>query len=147
MTATRPVSIYKSRKAELLYPDLSYELVGLCYKTHNERGGFAREKQYADMFEKKLAEAGIRCEREFPIGDTGNTIDFFVEGKVILEFKAKRFLSPEDFVQTQRYLQATGAKLGILVNFGAKYVQAERVVRIERTTKQSEALIRRHSQD
>lgn len=145
MTTKTP--IYKSRKVDLLYPELSYELVGLCYDTHNEKGGFAREKQYADAFEEKLEAAGIQFEREFQIGDTGNTADFFVEGKIILEFKAKRFLAPGDFVQTQRYLQATGVKLGILVNFGPKYVQAERVVLVERTMRASETLIRSHSQD
>lgn len=138
---------HKSRTVELLYPELSYDLVGLCYATHNEIGGFAREKQYADAFERKLRTACIKFEREFPIGDTGNTVDFFREGKIILEFKAKRFLTPEDFVQTQRYLQTTGIKLGIVVNFGARYVRSERVILIERTTRKSATLIRRHSQD
>ena len=135
------------KKVELLYPNLSYDLVGLCYNTHNEIGGFAREKQYADVFEQKLKEAGIQFKREFPISDTGNTVDFLIEEKIILEFKAKRFLSPGDFVQTQRYLQATGVRLGILVNFGAKYVQAERVVLIERTAQNSAVLIGKHSQN
>ena len=142
---TPPTSLHKSKNAELLYPELSYELVGLCYKTHNEIGGFAREKQYADCFENRLKERGISFVRELIIGNSGNTVDFFIEGKVILEFKAKRFLAPTDFVQTQRYLQATGAKLGILVNFGPKYAQAERVVLIQPTTRKTEALIRRHS--
>ena len=140
-------TLYKSRNVKLLYPELSFELVGFCFDTHNELGGFAKEKHYADSFEKKLREAGKSYTRELIIGATGNTADFFVEGKIILAFKAKRFLAPEDFIQTQRYLQATGAGLGILVNFGPKYVQAERVVRIEKTTRSSEALIRSHSQN
>lgn len=144
---TTGTAIYKSKKVELLYPDLSYTLVGLCFDVHNEKGGFAKEKQYADSFEEKLKNAGVRFVREFRIGDTGNTVDFFVESKIILELKAKRFFAPGDFVQTQRYLQATGIKLGILVNFGSKYVQAERVVLVERTTRKSEALIRSHSQN
>lgn len=139
-----PIPAKGKRKAELLYPDLSYDLVGLCYNTHNEKGGFAREKQYADTFEEKLREAGIQFKREFSIGDTGNTVDFFVEDKIILEFKAKRFLSPGDFMQTQRYLQATGVRLGILVNFGAKYVQAERVILIDRLVQRSGSFIRKH---
>jgi GxxExxY protein len=134
----------KRGRVDLLYPELSYDVVGLCYNTHNEIGGFAREKQYADAFEQKLKEAGVQFKREFVIGDTGNTVDFFIEGKIIVEFKARRFLSPGDFMQTQRYLQATGVRLGILVNFGAKYVQAERVVLIERPAERVEGLIRKH---
>jgi GxxExxY protein len=143
----RTQSLYKSKNVKLLYPELSFELVGLCFDTHNELGGFAKEKHYADTFERKLKAAGKSYKRELIIGITGNTADFFVEGKIILEFKAKRFLTIGDFTQTQRYLQATGAELGILVNFGSKYVQAERVVRINKTTHGRAALIRSHSQN
>ena len=67
---------------------------------------------------------------------TGNKADFLVKERVLLEFKAKRFLQEADFRQMQRYLQATGIKLGILVNFGGMRVQAERVVLIDKSKAQ-----------
>lgn len=138
----QPISANK-KTAKLLYPELSYDIVGLCYETHNEIGAFGKEKQYGDSFEQKLKENRIVYKREMQIGDTGNTADFFVEEKILLEFKAKRFLQEADFRQMQRYLQATGAKLGILVNFGGSYVQAERVLLMDRPSP-SRVLIRRY---
>jgi len=134
--------MHTNKKVDLFYPELSYQLVGICYQVHNEIGGFAKEKHYGDAYEKKLKESGIKFSREFIIGDTGNMADFLVNDKIILEFKAKRFLPPGDFVQTQRYLQATGIKLGILVNFGPRVVQTERVVLIDRPKAHP---IRKHS--
>lgn len=126
------ISANKKKGVELIYPELSYDIVGLCYDTHNEIGAFGREKQYGDSFEHKLKEDKIKYKRELQIGDTGNKADFFVEEKILLEFKAKRFLQEADFRQMQRYLQATGIKLGILVNFGTSSVQTERVVFMDR---------------
>lgn len=125
----------KKRETELLYPDLSFEVMGLCFAVHNETGKFAKEKQYANALEQKLQKAGLSYQREFVIGNSGNTVDFFIEDKFILELKAKPFLSKSDFVQTQRCLQVTGIKLGILVNFGGTYVRSHRVVRIDYSTR------------
>ncbi len=126
------ISANKKNRVELLYPELSFTLVGFCFDVHNEIGSFGKEKQYTDMFEQRLKECQMPYKREFAIGDTGNKTDFFVSEKIILEFKAKRFLQEADFRQIQRYLQATGIKLGLLVNFGSSRVQAERVVFMDR---------------
>lgn len=135
MNANLPIPANKKKEVELLFPDLSFDVMGLCFDTHNETGKFAKEKQYADVLERKLRGAGIAYKREFPIGDTGNIVDFLIEEKILLELKAKPFLSKSDFAQTQRYLQVTGIKLGILVNFGGTYVRSYRVVRIDYSTR------------
>ncbi len=114
----------------LLYPDLSFDMVGLCYTVHNEIGKFSREKQYADLLEQKLKENGITYKRELRIGDTNNILDFLIEDKIILELKAKPFVASGDYDQIQRYLQATGIQLGIIVNFGGTYVRSHRVIRV-----------------
>lgn len=139
------LQIPANKKTGLLYPDLSYELVGLCYSTHNEVGTFGREKQYADLFEKKLQENGIRYRREVVIGSTGNIADFIIENKIAFEFKAKHFFQEADFAQMQRYLQTTGLELGILVNFGGTFVRSERVLRIDKPNNHSDGRIGRYS--
>lgn len=144
MKTNLPIPANKKNEVGLLYPDLSFDVVGLCYDTHNEIGKFGKEKQYTDLLEKKLKEAGIQYNRECIIGNTGNTVDFFIEDKIILELKARRFLATADFVQTQRYLQVTGIRLGLLVNFGGNYVRSHRVVRIDGLTKKPERIIRRY---
>ncbi len=69
--------------------------------------------------------------RELAIGDTGNMVDFLIDEKIILEIKAKRIITKEDYFQTQRYLQALNIKLGLLVNFRSNYLKPVRIVRID----------------
>ena len=91
----------------ILYKELSYEIVGSCFGTQNELGRYAREKQYGDLLEKKLKERGLSYEREKFISKTGvdaNRADFIVENTIIVEIKAKPFLTREDYYQLLRYL-------------------------------------------
>ncbi|MBI3019822.1 MAG: GxxExxY protein [Parcubacteria group bacterium] len=118
---------------KILYPELSYVLVGMCFSVHNEIGPYAREKQYGDCLEEKLKEAKIPYKRECAIGESGNIADFLVDDKVVIEIKAKRILVKEDYFQTQRYLQESGKKLGLLINFRNKYIRPSRVVRIDKS--------------
>ena len=74
---------------KLIYPKLSYLIVGICFDVHNELGKFGKEKQYADLFEQKLKEAKILYKRELKIGESGNIVDFLI-GKKILRVKGKK---------------------------------------------------------
>jgi len=117
---------------KLIYPKLSYTVVGICFTVHNELGNFAKEKQYNNLIEKQLIESRIPYKRELNIGDSGNIIDFLIEEKIILEIKAKRIITKNDYFQIQRYLQESQIKLGILINFRDKYIKPHRVVRIDK---------------
>ena len=116
---------------ELLYENLTYAIRGVLYSAHNELGPYAREKQYGDVFERIFKEKSIGFLREVRVGNSNNTMDGIVEGKVVLEFKAKRIITKEDYFQTQRYLQESGLRLAILVNFRDKYIKPKRIVRID----------------
>ncbi len=70
-------------------------------------------------------------DREFPIGNTGNIIDFVIDKKIVLELKATRTIINDHFRQIQNYLQQSNFKLGILVNFRQKYLKPARVIRID----------------
>ena len=63
----------KKQESELLYSELSFDVVGLCYNVHNELGRFAKEKQYGDCLEEKLRIKGVGYIRELRIGDTNNS--------------------------------------------------------------------------
>lgn len=116
---------------ELIYPQLSYLVTGLCFEAHNELGRYCREKQYGDFLERRFKELKIPYKRELAISGTGNTVDFLVENKIILELKNKRMVTREDYYQIQRYLQAAKIKLGLLVNFRDRYLKPLRIVRID----------------
>lgn len=116
---------------KIIYPELSYTITGILFETQNELGNFAREKQYGDLIEQKLKERDISYKRELPISNSGNILDFLIEDKIILELKSVRIFTKENYRQVQNYLQSTGIKLGLLVNFRSKYLKPERIIRID----------------
>jgi GxxExxY protein len=46
---------------------------------------------------------------------------------VMLEIKAKASLEDVDFVQALSYLRASGCRVGLLINFGAKQLGIKRL--------------------
>ena len=55
-------------------------------------------------------------------------VDFIVENKIILEFKAKDFITKEDYFQTKRYLVTLNLKLALLINFRQKRLAPKRIL-------------------
>ena len=53
-------------------------------------------------------------------------VDFVID-EVMVEIKAKSALEDVDFVQTLSYLKASGYKVGLLLNFGARKLQIKRL--------------------
>ncbi len=122
-------------KSKVLYPELSYKICGLCYEVHNERGRFLGERQYADALELKFKTHNIPYLREKSLkpafaGEENrrNIPDFLIDDKIVLDLKAKRIITKEDYFQMKRYLQSSGKSLGIVVNFRQKYLSPKRVL-------------------
>lgn len=118
-----------------IHKELSYEIVGLLFKTHRDLGRFRNEKQCADYFEKLLQQSGKKYVREYRFidhqygrGDVRCVIDFIIEDKIIIEFKTKDFLTKEDYYQIKRYLVTLNLELGILVNFRQPRLVPKRIL-------------------
>lgn len=118
----------------IIHKELSYLLTGLFFKTHKELGRFCREKQYADHLEKLLSIEGVRHQREFEIKELektsplGNRVDFLIEDTIIVDLKAKNYITKEDYVQMQRYLSGANLALGLIVNFRQAHLKPKRVL-------------------
>lgn len=121
----------------LLYPKESYKINGAIYEVHNALGPGLLEKVYQEALEKEFLLQKIPFEREksFQITYKGDILeqkyiaDFVCYDKIVLELKAVEDLLPIHKAQVINYLAITGYKLGLLVNFNARQVQPERIVR------------------
>lgn len=123
--------------SDIIYPRLSYKITGLCFSVHKSLGRYCREKQYADRLEILLKANEVNFKREIildssksilELPSSGNRADFLVEEKIILDVKAKKFITKEDYFQMQRYLKSTNLRLGMIVNFRNTYLKPKRVL-------------------
>lgn len=58
----------------------------------------------------------------------GNKADFLIASKIVIDFKAKKFVTKEDYMQMQRYLHGANLELGLIVNFRGTYLKPKRVL-------------------
>ncbi len=123
------------KEDKIIYPDLSYKICGLCFAVHNERGRYLSEKSYADALENTLKKNNFSYNREIaiePAFDGENTRrnipDFIIEDKIVLDIKAKKLITKDDYFQMKRYLISSGKRLGIIVNFRQHYLSPKRIL-------------------
>ena len=120
---------------KIVEKELSYQINGLLFDIHNQLGRYCREKQYGDAFEKSLIEQGITFEREkaLPVPEIDNQftnkVDFVINNRLLIDLKAKPIVTKEDYYQMQKYLQACGLDIGLIVNFRNKYLKPIRIIR------------------
>lgn len=119
----------------ILYPELSYKICGLCFYVHNKLGRYCNEKQYADALQNIFKEESIKFVREKPLPtafqgeqEKRNIPDFIIDDKIIVELKAKPFILKEDYFQLKRYLVSYRKELGLIINFRQKYIYPKRIL-------------------
>lgn len=122
-------------KTKVIYPELSYEIVGLLYDVHNQLGNRYQEKYYQRAVEVKLKGKKISFKREIEVDLTIDNekigkyfLDFLIDNKVVLELKVKPVLTKNDYRQIRAYLQSCNLKLGILVNFYKERLEYKRIL-------------------
>ena len=123
--------------SKIIYPNLSYKITGLCFKAQKELRRFCRERQYDDKLEELLINEKLAYGREVEIktlnnkSPRGNVIDFIIENKIIVDLKAKSYITKSDYIQMQRYLKSTNIKLGLIINFRNYHLKPKRVLNSE----------------
>lgn len=56
-------------------------------------------------------------------------VDFFIEGKIMLEMKAVIKLEDVHLAQAINYLEAYNMEIGLLINFGSRSLEVKRVMK------------------
>ncbi len=112
--------------------------MGACFEVYNDKGCGFLEAVYQECLEIELGLRGLPCvpHAETAIDLQGQILkktyiaDFACFEKIIVEIKAVSELTDEHRAQVHNYLKATGYRLGLLVNFGAKgKLEYQRIVR------------------
>ncbi|MEX2027918.1 MAG: GxxExxY protein [Candidatus Curtissbacteria bacterium] len=121
--------------AELIYPELSYELMGILFRVHRKMGNRYQEKYYQRAIEIELTGTKIPYKKEFLIqlDYSGKNIgkyflDFVIDDKIALEIKAVPELKQDYFNQVLAYLDIAKLKLGIVANFRTPRLSSKRLV-------------------
>jgi len=129
--------MYKSTNKELVYPELSYKLVGLLFDVYNSLGSGHKEKYYCNAIDKALVDASIKFEKELFIPlyykdkKVGQYfIDFLVENKIVLEIKIGDRFPKRNIDQIFSYLKVSNLKLGILANFTSDGIKFKRILNL-----------------
>jgi len=120
------------------YPEseLTSKIIGCCMEVHRILGNGFQEVIYQRALGIEFNRQGILFSREHEMDifykneNIGTRrVDFFVEGKVMLELKALIHLEDVHLAQAINYLEAYGLTIGLLVNFGAKSLEFKRVMK------------------
>ena len=119
------------------HEELTHKIIGCAMKVHSVLGNGFQEVIYqrALAIELKICRLAYQREREMPIIYNGHEIgkrrvDFFVEGKVMVEIKACIKLEDVHIAQAMNYCQVYNLPLGLLINFGAKSLEFKRIYNI-----------------
>jgi len=125
----------KTNDKRIILKNESYRLMALLFEIHNKLGPVYKEKNYQDGIEEILKREKIHYEREKKIVlEFGNLkisdffADFIIDNTILLEVKAKKFITQDDIRQTLRYIKSSGLPLGIVVNFRKDKLEYRRLI-------------------
>jgi len=118
------------------HEDLTQKIIGCAMRVHSVLGNGFQEVIYQRALAIEMRRKGLTFSREhemeiFYKDESVGTrrVDFFVEGKIMLELKALLQLEDVHLAQAINYLEAYNMQIGLLINFGSKSLQFKRVMR------------------
>jgi len=125
------------RRKDLIYPELSYTIIGILFEVYNNLGPGYKEKYYQKAIAQTLKETGLFFKEQIysPIVFKTNNIgsgylDFLIEGKIILEIKSGEKFLRQNINQIYSYLKIKNLKLGILANFTKEGLKFRRILNL-----------------
>ena len=122
---------------KLKYEEITEKIIGASFDVHNFLGNGFQEVIYQRALAWEMSQRGLNFAREIeqqifyrslpqPIGT--RRADFVVEGKVLVEIKARINLEDVHVAQILNYLKAYRMEVGLLINFGSKSLTFKRLV-------------------
>ena len=119
----------------IIEKDLSEQVLGAVFAVHNSMGCGLLESAYEGALVIEFRHRGLSISRQhvYPVHYRGElagayVADMVVEGKVILELKSVKSLTPVMEAQLLNYLRLSGVSIGYLINFHNERVAWRRFV-------------------
>ena len=118
------------------FSGLTGKIIGCAMEVHRILGNGFQEVIYQRALAIEMTRQNLSFSREhvmqiFYKGEAIGTrrVDFFVEGKIMVEIKAVVQLEDVHLAQAINYLEAYGLEIGLLINFGNTSLQFKRVMK------------------
>jgi GxxExxY protein len=114
--------------------ELTDKIIGCAMEVHKQLGNGFQEVVYQRALSIELNMQGVEHvrEQEMPLFYKGydigtRRVDFFIEGKVMVEIKVLEKLEDVHKAQAINYCEAYNIADGLLINFGGKSLDFKRV--------------------
>ncbi|MFA5271200.1 MAG: GxxExxY protein [Candidatus Omnitrophota bacterium] len=118
---------------KILYKDLSYKLVGCCFKVYNTLGPGHKEEVYhkALIIEFDKQDIKYYSKKKLKIQYEAVEVgiyepDFIIEDKIIVEIKSVLSMPKVFELQLYHYLKGSEYRLGYIINFGSDKIDIRR---------------------
>ena len=114
----------------------TYKIIGAALEVHKELGCGFLEAVYQEALEQEFrfqrvpnkAQPIVEIKYKGKVLNKKYQPDFMCYDDIIVEIKAVSALTGTEESQLINYLKATGFKIGLLINFGAKSLEHKRFV-------------------
>jgi GxxExxY protein len=112
---------------ELIYREEVFAIVGAAMEVHSVLGPGFLEAVYQEALEIEcttrqipfVSQYDLRIDYKGRFLKKAYVADYFAYNDIIIEIKAMDQLTSRELAQLLNYLNATGAKVGVLINFGS----------------------------
>ena len=125
------------KRQDLVYPELSYKIVGCAFDVHNSIGSGHLEKYYQRALAEAFSKQNLNFSQQvdFPLKYKEkiigrNFLDFLVDNKIVVEIKKGEHFSKTNIDQVMEYLKLSNLQLAILINFGVQGVASKRIINL-----------------
>ena len=126
---------FDGEKGKHRFEELSRKIIGAAIDVHRALGPGFLENIYEEALKVHFTghDLNFKSQKEVKIKYLGvvvgtHRLDLVVENQIILELKAVKELADIHFAQLRSYLNATGLKVGLLLNFGTPTLEVKRIV-------------------
>lgn len=123
-----------SREKTFLYKEETFAIIGCAMEVLNALGCGFDEKVYENALTYEFARRKILFSQQerFPVSYKGRQVGVFIPdliafGKIIVELKTIEKIGNAERGQVLNYLKATGLKLALILNFGKKSLEWDRL--------------------